>query len=97
MVGSKAALARAPVERFFVFLTDKKIRRGIHRSVAALGTDIASFIERHNAGPKPFRWAKIAIADDILAFIEHFYRYNAPAVRGAILRTQSIPSDAAHW
>ena len=43
------------VERFFALLADKKIRRGIHRSVAALRADITSFIDRHNADPKPFR------------------------------------------
>ena len=48
------------VERFFALLTDKKIRRGIYRSVAALRSDIASFIKCHNADPKPFRWTKSA-------------------------------------
>ncbi|WP_229179799.1 IS630 family transposase, partial [Bradyrhizobium ivorense] len=72
------------VERFFALLTDKKIRRGVYRSVAALRADIASFIERHNADPKPFRWTKSA--DDILASIERFCRYNAPAERDAMLR-----------
>ncbi|MGA8364193.1 MAG: IS630 family transposase [Solirubrobacteraceae bacterium] len=65
------------VERFFAVITDKKIRRGVYRSVAALRADIASFIERHNADPKPFKWTKSA--DDILASIERFCRYNAPA------------------
>ncbi len=65
------------VERFFALLTDKKIRRGIYRSVAALKADIASFISQHNAQPKPFRWTKSA--DDILASIERFCRYNAHA------------------
>jgi transposase len=64
------------VERFFALLTDKKIRRGIYRSVTALKDDIASFINRHNANPKPFRWIKSA--DEILASIERFCRYNAP-------------------
>lgn len=73
------------VERFFALLTDKKIRRGVYRSVAALRADIASFIERHNADPKPFRWTKSA--DDILASIERFCRYNAPAKHDATLRT----------
>lgn len=65
------------VERFFALLTDKKIRRGIYRSVNALRTDIASLISTHNADPKPFRWTKSA--DDILASIERFCRYNTPA------------------
>jgi transposase len=73
------------VERFFAFLTDKKIRRGIYRSVAALRADIASFIAGHNANPKPFRWTKSA--DDILASIERFCRYNAPARTCQMLRT----------
>jgi transposase len=65
------------VERFFALLTDKKIRRGVHRSVEDLKADIASFIDQHNADPKPFRWTKSA--DDILASIERFCAYNATA------------------
>jgi transposase len=65
------------VERFFATLTDKKIMRGIHRSVAQLTADIRAFIAAHNAQPKPFRWTKSA--DDILASIERFCLYNAPA------------------
>lgn len=72
------------VERF-ALLTDKKIRRGVYRSVAALRADIPSFIERHNADPKPFRWTKSA--DDILASIARFCRYDAPAKQDARLRT----------
>src|SRR5277367_4842382 len=65
------------VERFFALLTDKQIRRGAHRSLDALHDTITSFIERHNADPKPFRWTKSA--DDILASIERFCLYNGPA------------------
>ena len=54
-------------------LTDKKIKRGIYRSVAALRADITSFIDRRKADPKPFRLKKSA--DDILASIERFCRY----------------------
>jgi len=64
------------VERFFALLTERQIRRGIHRSVAALKSAITNFIEQHNADPKPFRWTKSA--DDILASIERFCVYNAP-------------------
>ena len=64
------------VERFFALLTDKKIRRGVHRSVADLQADIATFIDLHNAEPKPFRWTKSA--DDILASVERFCVYNTP-------------------
>lgn len=65
------------VERFFALITERKIRRGIYRSVVALRTDILSFIERHNADPKPFRWTKSA--DDILRSIERFCAYNKSA------------------
>jgi transposase len=65
------------VERFFAVITDKKIRRGVHRSVADLIADIEAFIEHHNRDPKPFRWTKSA--DDILASIERFCVRNAQA------------------
>ena len=58
------------VERFFALITDKQIRRGVHRSTQQLETDIRAFIEAHNADPKPFRWTKSA--DDILAAIQRF-------------------------
>ena len=64
------------VERFFALLTDKQIRRGVHRNIAALHDTITSFIARNNADPKPFRWTKSA--DDILASIERFCVYNTP-------------------
>ena len=65
------------VERFFALITERKIRRGIYRSVVALRADIVSFIARHNIDPKPFRWTKSA--DDILRSIERFCAYNQPA------------------
>src|ERR1700694_5602875 len=43
------------VERFFALLTDRQLRRGVHRSVAALKAAITDFIEQHNADPTPFR------------------------------------------
>nr|WP_244431440.1 hypothetical protein [Bradyrhizobium yuanmingense] len=58
------------VERFVTLITERKIRRGIYRSVAELRTEITSFIEQHNADPSPFRWTKSA--DDILSSIERF-------------------------
>jgi transposase len=64
------------VERFFALITERKIRRGIYRSVAALRAEITSFIELHNAHTKPFRWTKSA--DDILSSIERFCAYNSP-------------------
>lgn len=52
------------VERFFRELTDKAIRRGVFASVYDLVEAIHSFLERHNADPKPFIWT--AKAADIL-------------------------------
>jgi transposase len=68
------------VERFFALLTDKQIKRGVHRSVGALHAAINAFIEQHNAEPKPFRWTKSA--DDILASIERFCTYIGQAQVG---------------
>jgi transposase len=62
------------VERFFAKLTEKQIRRGVHRSVEELEAAITAFLDRHNAAPKPFRWIKSA--DDILTAIERFCLYN---------------------
>lgn len=58
------------VERFFALITDKQIRRGLHRSTQQLEADIRAFIDAHNADPKPFRWTKST--DDILAAIQRF-------------------------
>jgi transposase len=62
------------VERFFALITDKQIRRGVHQSTKQLETDIRTFIDAHNADPKPFRWTKSA--DDILAAIQRFCTRN---------------------
>jgi len=62
------------VERFFALITERKIKRGVHRSVVALRNDIMAFITVHNADPKPFRWTKSA--DDILASVERLYSHN---------------------
>ena len=58
------------VERFFANLTEKQIRRGVHRSTGQLEAAITAYIETVNAEPKPFRWTKSA--DDILATIKRF-------------------------
>ena len=53
------------VERWFREITDKRIRRGVFRSVAELEQGIAEYLEVHNRDPKPFVWT--ARAEDILA------------------------------
>lgn len=52
------------VECFFRDLTDKRIRRGVFRSIDSLHQAISDYIENHNAEPKPFIWT--AKAEDIL-------------------------------
>ena len=44
------------VERFFADVTEKQIRRGVHRSTAELETAIRAYLDAVNADPKPFRW-----------------------------------------
>ncbi|MDQ3632070.1 MAG: IS630 family transposase [Actinomycetota bacterium] len=52
------------VERWFSELTARKLRRGTHRSVKALNTDIEDWVEHWNEDPKPYVWTKTA--DEIL-------------------------------
>jgi transposase len=58
------------IERFFALLTEKQIRRGVHRSTAELEAAITAYIETVNANPRPFVWTKSA--DNILASIKRF-------------------------
>ena len=58
------------VERFFALLTEKQLRRGVHRSTRELEQAILAYIDTVNADPRPFRWTKSA--DDILATIKRF-------------------------
>jgi transposase len=53
------------VERWFREITDKRIRRGVFRSVRELIDAIETYIEEHNRDPKPFVWT--AKAEKILA------------------------------
>lgn len=58
------------VERWFAFLTDKKIKRGAHESVVQLERAIREFIAHGNRDPRPFAWTKSA--DEILKSIRRF-------------------------
>jgi transposase len=46
------------VERWFVTLTQKYIRRGTHRSTRQLEQAIRHYIKINNSDPKPFVWSK---------------------------------------
>lgn len=48
------------VERWFGLLTDQLLRRGVHKSVAALENDVRDWIKAWNDDPKPFAWTKTA-------------------------------------
>jgi transposase len=58
------------VERWFAELTTKKLRRGAHRSVRDLNTDIRAWIETWNRNPRPYVWTKTAeqILDSIATY-----------------------------
>jgi transposase len=55
------------VERWFAEITNKRIRRGVFRSVKELEAAIRQYIDAHNENPKPFAWTRTA--DQILASI----------------------------
>ncbi|MBI4469194.1 MAG: IS630 family transposase [Acidobacteria bacterium] len=52
------------VERWFREITDKRIRRGVFKSVRELIQAIHDYIDHHNEDPKPFIWT--AKAEDII-------------------------------
>lgn len=58
------------VERWFAELTNKRIHRGVFRSVKELEAAIREYIDVHNVDPKPFVWTKTA--DQILASIARY-------------------------
>jgi transposase len=60
------------VERWFAELTNKLLRRGAHRSVRELNTDIRTWLEHWNENPRPFVWTKTAeeILDSIARYCQ---------------------------
>ncbi len=58
------------VERWFALLTERQLRRGVHRSTKELKNAIDNFIQIHNQDPKPFVWHKTA--DQILDSVARF-------------------------
>lgn len=58
------------VERWFSELTNKKLRRGAHRSVRELNADIRAWIADWNENPQPYVWTKTA--DQILNSISRY-------------------------
>jgi transposase len=60
------------VERWFALLTEKQLRRGVHRSTRELETAIRHYLAISNESPKPFLWTKTA--DEILESVARFCR-----------------------
>ena len=58
------------VERWFGLLTERQLRRGIHRSTQDLEQAIENYLTVTNDSPKPFVWVKTA--DEILATVARF-------------------------
>src|SRR5262245_29907680 len=58
------------VERWFAALTEKQLRRGVHRSTRELEQAIRRYVEITNGRAKPFVWTKTA--DEILASVARF-------------------------
>ncbi len=58
------------VERWFGELTSKLLKRGTHRSVRDLNTDIRAWIDTWNDDPRPYVWTKTA--DQILDSIRRY-------------------------
>src|SRR3954463_13940174 len=65
------------VERWFAELTNKRLRRGVFRSVKELEAAIREYIAVHNEHPKPFVWTRTA--DQILASIARYAQRTAVA------------------
>ena len=58
------------VERWFAELTQKQLRRGVHRSTRELERAIQEFLDTSNEAPKPFVWTNTA--DQIFASVAEF-------------------------
>jgi transposase len=63
------------VERWFAELTNKRLRRGVFRSVKELESAIREYISVHNKDPKPFVWTRTA--DQILDSIARYAQRTA--------------------
>jgi transposase len=60
------------VERWFGYLTDQMIRRGVHKSVQTLEKQVRDWITDWNDNPRPFVWKKTA--EEILESLARYCR-----------------------
>src|SRR6266704_122583 len=80
------------VERWFGFLTDQLIRRGVHKSVQSLEHDIREWVSTWNEDPKPFVWKKTAeeIRDSLARYLQ---RVTGQGARNQLMQRTS---EAGH-
>jgi transposase len=59
------------VQRWFAELTNRKLRRSAHRTVAELEADLIAWVDACNDDPKPFVWTKTAdeILDNLASYL----------------------------
>ena len=76
------------VERWFAALTNKRIRRGVFRSVKELEAAIREYIDVHNKDPKPFVWTRTA--DQIFDSIARYARRTLTAQQTSQLMSRII-------
>jgi transposase len=82
------------VERWFGYLTDQKIRRGVHKSVQALEADIRDWIEHWNENPRPFAWTKTA--EEILHSLAKYLAKISPEADQSLNELKSKNSELRH-
>jgi transposase len=81
------------VERWFAELTNRKLRRSAHRSVAELEADLNAWVQAWNQDPKPFVWAKTAdeILENLAGYLQRInnsgHRSNTTMAAGPIPTT----------
>ena len=80
------------VQRWFGFLTDQLIRRGVHKSVQSLEHDIREWVSTWNEDPKPFVWKKTAqeILDSLSRYLQ---RVTGQGARNQLMQRTS---EAGH-
>jgi transposase len=91
------------VERWFGELTTKLLRRGQHRSVRQLNTEIRQWIDDCNENPRPYVWTKTAeqILDSIKRYCERINQARhwsivATGESVEFVRTQERDPDFLH-
>jgi len=82
------------VERWFAYLTTQILRRGVHKSVQALETDIRTWIQHWNANPRPFTWTRTA--EQILESLARYLIKISPAAQQTAHELTAETSGAGH-